>query len=87
MEQNYPNLFNPSTKIQYEISSRQIVTLKIYDLLVREILTLVNEEKPAGTYEVTWKEKNLSSGIYFYRLKAAIVGKQAGSYVDTKKCC
>ena len=76
--QNYPNPFNPSTKIQYAISSRQLVTLKIYDLLGREIATLVNEEKPIGTYEVTWNAANLPSGVYFYQLKA-------GSYTATKK--
>jgi hypothetical protein len=65
--QNYPNPFNPSTNIQYAISSTQFVTLKVYDLLGREVATLVNEEKPAGSYNVEFRMQNLqlSSGIYF----------------------
>jgi CubicO group peptidase (beta-lactamase class C family) len=76
--QNYPNPFNPSTSIQYAISSRQFVKLTVYDLLGREIETLVNEEKPSGTYEITWYAENLPSGVYFYQLKA-------GSFIETKK--
>jgi len=74
----YPNPFNPSTTIQYHISELSFVTLKIYDVLGREIATLVNEEKPTGNYEVEFDGSKLSSGIYFYRL-------QAGSFVETKK--
>jgi len=78
LEQNYPNPFNPSTKIQYAISSKQFVTLKIFDLLGNEVVTLVNEEKPAGVYEVEFNSssgssfrlvRNLVSGIYFCRLQ------------------
>jgi len=76
--QNYPNPFNPSTNLQYAISSRQFVTLKIYDLLGREVATLVNEEKPAGEYEVEFNATNLPSGIYFYQLKA-------GNFIETRK--
>jgi len=88
IEQNYPNPFNPSTIIQYAISSRQFVKLTVYDLLGREIEILVNEEKPAGSYEVEFNSSTLSgsvsakggyaSGVYFYQLKA-------GDYVETKK--
>jgi hypothetical protein len=88
LSQNYPNPFNPSTKIKYSIPSvisipnireRNLnVTLKIYDVLGKEIATLVNEEKPAGNYEVNFNASSLSSGIYFYRL-------QSGSFVETKK--
>ena len=80
LQQNYPNPFNPSTSIQYTISSTQFVTLKVYDLLGREVATLVNGEKPAGSYiaQFTMNNVQLSSGIYFYKL-------QAGSFVDTKK--
>jgi hypothetical protein len=76
--QNYPNPFNPGTTIRWQsaVSSKQ--TIKIFDLLGREIATLVDEEKPAGTYEVTWNAANLPSGIYFYKLKA-------GGYTATKK--
>jgi len=80
LSQNYPNPFNPSTSIQYAISSTQFVTLKVYDLLGREVATLVNEEKTAGSYNVEFRMQNLelSSGIYFYKL-------QAGDFVETKK--
>jgi hypothetical protein len=75
--QNYPNPFNPSTKINYSIPAitlRQVqndirVTLKVYDVLGNEIETLVNEEKPAGSYEVTWFAEKLPSGVYFYQLR------------------
>jgi uncharacterized delta-60 repeat protein len=76
--QNYPNPFNPSTTIQYAISSPQFVTLKVFDLLGREVATLVNEEKPAGTYEIEFNASTLASGIYFYRL-------QTDGFVGTKK--
>jgi len=86
LEQNYPNPFNPVTKINYSIPSitlRQAqsdirVTLKVYDILGREVATLVNEEKPAGEYEVELNAAGLPSGIYFYQL-------QAGQFLETKK--
>ena len=78
LSNNYPNPFNPSTRIQYAISSRQFVTLKVFDVLGTEIETLVNEEKSAGKYELNWNAANLPSGVYFYRL-------QAGSFVQTRK--
>ena len=76
--QNYPNPFNPRTIIQYAVSSRQFVNLKVYDVLGNEIATLVTEEKPAGTYEVEFDGAGLPSGIYFYRL-------QAGSFIESRK--
>jgi photosystem II stability/assembly factor-like uncharacterized protein len=78
LQQNYPNPFNPITTIKYSIQELSFVNIKIYDLLGREIATLVNEEKPTGNYELTWNAEDLSSGIYFYRL-------QAGSFIETKK--
>jgi photosystem II stability/assembly factor-like uncharacterized protein len=78
LSQNYPNPFNPSTVISYRLPVIGFVTLKVYDLLGREIATLVNEEKPAGEYEVEFDGSNLTSGIYFYQLKA-------GSFIETKK--
>ena len=78
LSQNYPNPFNPSTSIQYAVSSRQFVSLKVYDLLGREVATLVDEEKPAGNYEVEFNGADLTSGIYFYQL-------HAGSFVETRK--
>ena len=75
---NYPNPFNPSTRIQYSVNSTQNVTLKVYDLLGREVATLVNEEKPAGEYEIEFNGQNLPSGIYFYQLIA-------GKFIQTRK--
>jgi hypothetical protein len=81
--QNYPNPFNPSTVIRYHLLVSSKVTLIVYDLLGNEIATLVNEEKTAGEYEVTFdvgtsRDLSLSSGIYFYTFRA-------GSFVETKK--
>jgi hypothetical protein len=100
LEQNYPNPFNPTTKIKFTIPSvianpdeigmkqSQLITLKVYDVLGNEVVTLVNEEKPAGSYEVEFSAKggsasggnafNLPSGVYFYQL-------ETGSFVETKK--
>ena len=77
--QNYPNPFNPSTTIKYQIPELSFVTLKVYDVLGNEIATLVEEEKPAGTYKVEFYAKGgYASGVYFYQLRA-------GSFVETKK--
>ena len=70
LAQNYPNPFNPSTKISWQSPVSSWQTLKVYDVLGNEIETLVNEEKPAGNYEVNWNASQLSSGVYFYQLKA-----------------
>ncbi len=96
LEQNYPNPFNPTTKIKYSIPSviasgakqSQLVTLKVYDVLGNEVAILVNEEKPAGSYEVEFSAKggsasggnaiNLPSGTYFYQLTS-------GNIVATRK--
>jgi len=83
LEQNYPNPFNPSTEIKFHISKEGFVSLKIYDLLGREIKTLVNEELNNGVYSVQWNGDNnsgekVSSGIYFYRI-------EAGSYINSRK--
>ncbi len=92
LAQNYPNPFNPSTTIKYSIPEQSYVTLKVYDILGREVGTLVNEEKPAGNYEVEFNpvsgNQHLASGIYFYQiLVSALQSKagKAGDYVSTKK--
>jgi uncharacterized Ntn-hydrolase superfamily protein len=76
--QNYPQPFNPSTTIDYQIPFTEFVSLKVYDVLGKEVATLVNEEKPAGSYEVEFNGTKLSSGVYLYKM-------QAGSFTDTKK--
>ena len=78
LAQNYPNPFNPTTKIEYSIPHSSLVTLTVYDILGREVATLVNEEKPAGNYEVEFDGSGLSSGIYFYKIRA-------GDYKSVKK--
>ena len=78
LEQNYPNPFNPTTRIKYSIPQASQTSLKIYDILGNEVAELVNQEKPAGTYEVEFNASSLSSGVYFYKLKS-------GSFIQTKK--
>ncbi|MDR3666051.1 MAG: T9SS type A sorting domain-containing protein, partial [Ignavibacteriaceae bacterium] len=74
----YPNPWNPTTTIRYQVPINTFVTIKLFDALGREISTLVNEEKPSGNYEVTLNGKNLSSGVYYYQMKA-------GNFIETKK--
>jgi len=69
LSQNYPNPFNPSTKIRYSLSNNSNVVIKVFDVLGNQIETLVNEEKPAGTYELAWNAAILPSGVYFYQLR------------------
>jgi O-glycosyl hydrolase len=78
LSQNYPNPFNPSTVISYQLSAVSNVKLTVYDILGREIVTLLNEVKSPGTYTATFDATDLMSGVYFYRL-------QAGSFIETKK--
>jgi len=86
LSQNYPNPFNPSTKIQFSVVSSQLTVLKIYDLLGREVATLVNDELSPGSYAVTWDATGYPSGIYFYKLEAGDPSTSFGRrFVDTKK--
>jgi hypothetical protein len=88
LEQNYPNPFNPSTTISWQLPVDAFVSLKVYDILGNEVASLMNEEKPAGSYEVEFSAKggsasggdawNLTSGVYFYQLRA-------GNFVETRK--
>jgi hypothetical protein len=78
LKQNYPNPFNPTTVISYQLPVISNVSLKIYDLIGKEIATLVNEEQSAGWKEVQWNASNVASGVYFVRF-------QAGAFVETKK--
>ncbi|MCZ2268286.1 MAG: T9SS type A sorting domain-containing protein [Ignavibacteriales bacterium] len=71
LNQNFPNPFNPVTSIQYAIANKQFVTLKVYDILGKEITTLVNENKEAGNYSVDFNAAELPSGVYIYQLSTA----------------
>jgi len=78
LEQNYPNPFNPTTTISFSLPTRSSVSLKVFDMLGREVSTIVSEEMSAGSYARQWNASAFASGIYFYRL-------QAGSFVQTRK--
>ena len=78
LEQNFPNPFNPTTTISFDLPERSKVQLKIFNILGEEVKDLINEEKAAGHYEYQWNARGLASGVYFYRLKS-------GSFVETKK--
>ncbi|MBX7043616.1 MAG: T9SS type A sorting domain-containing protein [Ignavibacteria bacterium] len=78
LAQNFPNPFNPETSIRFSIPSRELVTLKIYSVLGKEVATLVNEIRNAGAHEVKFNASSLPSGTYFYRI-------ESGNFVGTKK--
>lgn len=78
LNQNFPNPFNPSTSIKFDIANTGFVNIKVYDNLGKEVSTLVNENLSAGSYQVNWNAAGLTSGIYFYRLETS-------DYVATKK--
>jgi hypothetical protein len=77
LSQNYPNPFNPTTNIDYSVGKKGFVSLKVYDLLGKEIATLVNETKNTGNYTITFNAVKLSSGVYYYKI-------QSGDFVDMK---
>jgi len=92
LEQNFPNPFNPSTVISYQLPVNGNVTLKIYDVLGNEVAAIVDEYQQSGNYEVEFNRishsgevRNLSSGVYYYQLKSTPVDGQAGEFVETKK--
>lgn len=84
LNQNYPNPFNPSTTIRFGLPMRSVVTLEIINTLGQHIATLINAEKDAGEYEAVWNA-GVSSGIYFFRLRATAVDNPSTSFVDVKK--
>jgi hypothetical protein len=78
LKQNYPNPFNPSTTISYQLRAKSLVTLKVFDLLGKEVATLVNNVEQPGSKSVNFNANNLVSGVYYYRL-------QAGNFILTRK--
>jgi hypothetical protein len=78
LEQNYPNPFNPSTVLRYQLPAASFVDLKVYDILGRELMVLVNERKGPGRYETQWDASGLPSGVYLYQIVA-------GDYRSTRK--
>jgi hypothetical protein len=97
LEQNYPNPFNPSTKISFTVGHSSLVTMKIYDLLGKEVAVLLNEEKQPGTYNIEFTAGSfgdaagLASGIYYYRIEAKLLNKldrqivKKNHFIETKK--
>ena len=78
LAQNYPNPFNPSTTIEFVLPRASHVSIKVYDVLGLEVVTLVDQHLPPGHYKTTWDAANVASGVYLYRI-------QAGDFVETKK--
>ena len=78
LEQNYPNPFNPTTTIVYSIPEDNFVTIKLYDILGNEVITLVNDQKQAGRYEMLYNASNIASGVYYYQITS-------GSFTQTRK--
>jgi hypothetical protein len=86
LNQNYPNPFNPSTAIGYELIANSFVTLKVFDMLGREVATLVNSERGVGAHSVTWDASGYPSGVYVYRLQARnLSGGQVMISTDSKR--
>ncbi|MBI5403004.1 MAG: T9SS type A sorting domain-containing protein [Ignavibacteriae bacterium] len=85
LSQNYPNPFNPTTNIKYQITDNKFVTLKVYDILGKEIATLVNEKLNAGEYVSEFNGSGLPSGVYFYRLSVEDPLRQMVDFSETKK--
>jgi hypothetical protein len=96
LEQNYPNPFNPSTTISFSLPMRSFVSLKVFDLLGRDVATILSEEFSAGVYSRQWNAAALPSGVYFYRLSVVPSARrdlfptdgrdgQADNFVETKK--
>jgi hypothetical protein len=78
LHQNFPNPFNPTTMIRYSVPVESFVTIKVFDILGKEVITLENREKSPGAYEIDFNGEELTSGMYYYRM-------QAGDYINTKK--
>ncbi len=85
LSQNYPNPFNPTTRFKIQIAKSSDTKVTIYDVLGREVETLVNQQLKPGTYEVDWSADKIASGVYYYKLVVHQVGSSTGDFVETKK--
>ena len=88
--QNFPNPFNPSTTIMFDVPWQSRLTIAVYNLLGQQVVTLVNEEKSAGRYSLMWHGRNndgapVATGVYFYRIQAESLGGQKQTFVQTRK--
>jgi hypothetical protein len=83
LSQNYPNPFNPSTIIKFGLATDSKVSVKVFDILGREVATLLNGSLEAGSHEVQFNAKNITSGVYFYKIEA--VGADGTGFTDIKK--
>lgn len=85
LAQNFPNPFNPSTTIKYNLPMKSNVLLKVYTILGEEAATLINEEKPAGTHNLEWNAGSFASGVYVYTIEAIPLDKTKAGFRDSKK--
>ena len=85
LEQSFPNPFNSSTVIKFQLPYNSKVKLKIYDLLGQEVETLVNESQSAGNQQVTWNANHVASGLYFYKIEATSIADPSKSYTNIMK--
>jgi len=85
LSQNYPNPFNPSTRIKFAVARQSNVRITVYDITGRLITTLVNENLRAANYEIKFDARDISSGIYFYKLETDASASLSTSYIETKK--
>ena len=85
LEQNYPNPFNPETVISYQLSVISYVSLRVFDLLGREVAVLLNEVKGPGTYSITWNAEGFPSGMYLYSLTSNPIGRTSDKIFSTTK--
>ena len=85
LHQNFPNPFNPTTAISYQLTAVSYVTMEVFDLLGREVGTLVRGIQSAGTQTVTWNASTFPSGVYYYRLQARPVAGQTAAFIESRK--
>ncbi len=83
LQQNYPNPFNPSTRISFSLATDSKVSLKVFDVLGQEVMTLINNDLSAGTHQIDFNASRLNSGVYFYKIEAS--GNNGTNFTDVKK--